>query len=828
MAHSVDRLSILGELVYTYEAEEAETIDILLSDGYFAGVPENATIKITGAHSLAVSGLPLKIDASGKATVASWYSTITNILTESGTLTGDQSIYFYAGESSGLLTIPNGFRSGRGKNFTIFNNTSSQLKIRTGAFVKLNARTNVEFRMIEPFGSVTIYYDKMEDGIDHYVVSSVSLLVAEAASRYQHQNKYIGYENGDWFWRFDDFTPENYNYVDATFEDIAPAYVSDLMPKWSDKFIKYTRMFVGVDTSNGFELGRIEPITGETMSITAADIAAFSINPSTGMITLTDASLLTAAGTVNITVTGSIRGNFVIPIPVLDDDHKMFLFIANNGSDSNDGLQPHKPKLTPPTEGPFYASAASNSRVLCFRRGDTFVNYKGRSPRNGHYIAYGDPASAMPHIIAKPGELSIIDDINNCSGCLVEELRLDCNGTAIRAVDFSNLNDADNSTITGDYLSIRNCHGENNKADTNAALFYITPLASGRAFVSHCTFAKVEGESLYFRNAGEGSVVMFNDFPPPASRAGDTMQMARPNSGVATGYVSMFNIHRNSEDSASLKGAVASVTQDSLFYGNVGQGKYFFHSLGGDFNVMFNQLCYNNGLRAGDPGYGDDYALGVANEFDDQDSNIIIGNVSVGGSVGLIVSSGGGKTNGRSDMVIRDNVIYNARKLIKWDQDGSGLAADNIGIDITGELEDINAVRTDVPGTVYSDLTLTGNVGQTKVPDLPTVLPTVTGSAIPSETITCNAVAPVGGTVTIQLYLNWQPVSGQSSTNGTHSYNIPSDILTTSMQANAPEFLGFDRPVLMYKVTIADSDGNKDILWATWASGHTLEYVKDA
>jgi hypothetical protein len=117
MTFSRDKLSIISDNIYVYDAEESETLDLLLASGYFDGITNNSKIIIY--NNKIISGLTLTIDATGTAYITGSASSLafndlSDIYTNGATVNGANYTLEYSSVTGGytLDTVTGGDGSG--------------------------------------------------------------------------------------------------------------------------------------------------------------------------------------------------------------------------------------------------------------------------------------------------------------------------------------------------------------------------------------------------------------------------------------------------------------------------------------------------------------------------------------------------------------------------------------------------------------------------------------------------------------------------------------------------------------------------------------------
>ena len=307
----------------------------------------------------------------------------------------------------------------------------------------------------------------------------------------------------------------------------------------SDRFDKLNASFITTITPNGYELGVfVLPQSGEVMSLGGADAALFTINSSTGMVTLTNADAVTTVNaTLIVDVIGSIQGTFAgIKIKVLPSDGKFIFVDAVNGSDSNTGFSPEIPRQTVATPAWF---SNNQMRGILFKRGsgvypDVDINFSTRFT----YGSYGNPQADMPTLL---GGTTITNHVfetrtdagTNASEVYISDLIIDGNNLLARPFRITNITPGGGiyAGLLAE-ISIKNCIIRNNGAGNPAGNIdpqgiYAVGLG-GKLILRHNKFENITGDGLYGINLSK-SEIAFNDFDSPKGGEADCVQFPEDN-----------------------------------------------------------------------------------------------------------------------------------------------------------------------------------------------------------------------------------------------------------------------------------------------------------
>jgi len=452
-------------------------------------------------------------------------------------------------------------------------------------------------------------------------------------------------------------------------------------PKYAEKWSMLNDMYVGVGAPNAFVVGTLPvpaPADGVTRawSISGAGIAGFSINETTGQITVSNTSLITVAGNRAVTVTASDLGNYNITIPVVTTASSVSFVDPVNGSDSNDGRLPHLPKKT--------VFANGNNRVL--KNGTTFLAADEYGfIAGGGYKSYGDPSLGKPTWIGANSRANVFRNpfkpgtstLQGVTNSYLRNLKIVGGANCSRPIAIYNSFDF---FITG-------CEIDNNSFSGGAQAIYVQG-GSSRIWIKHNRLKNYFGDGMYFvgSNNFEAS---YNHIGIPQGGAADAIQITHE--GNKDKRCHNYWIHNNimlqDPTSSSSKGAMAAQgCQYGLVENNAVYGKYFGAGAGGQNAYTRNNYNFKCRLAVGSSNYNNSWGFGPGvNEiaYKHKYLNNIVNQAAFATNISGF--SGGGVNAGswqRLDMYFKDNMLFNADYISQMTEAWSGEFKNNIGFNL--------------------------------------------------------------------------------------------------------------------------------------------------
>jgi len=493
--------------------------------------------------------------------------------------------------------------------------------------------------------------------------------------------------------------------------DIQPTPENFVNPLFSDKWTNWHRMVITTTTTNGYVLGTLpvppEQLTGGgTWSLTGdsnGHNAYFTINSTTGQITLTSAASITVAGDLYVEVNTPAGGVYPITIPVRDssapgtnfgnsfrfyDSSGVGTDYATDGEDVNNALNTVSQTLSSQTPETSY-----------FKRGSTFTNVilgqhsKWPTPKN--FLDYGDPSESDPKFIISTAYTGTGAFDGNPTqkpiGGFIEGLHIDCNNVAIRGINAVNwLN-----------TTIRRVTITNNLSNVNANGFYLSD--SDNNIIRWCKTYNHNGDGFYATNCYT-TEIGFNNWGEASGSGADAGQTV--NEGSTTQFNYDFWIHDNIGLVNPLfetgKGAFANEGNFRLQFERNWCQADFFCASSGDFYTTARHNFYEGHQNMTSTefctGHGPSQSSGPINQYC---------NITTHGGRGISYSGFNaaaenwqGDEYNRTDIVLFGNVGYDHVNFLHTDQPFTGLWEQNYGIEIS------NAIYSDNKGVATLDGTI--------------------------------------------------------------------------------------------------------------------------
>lgn len=629
-----------------------------------------------------------------------------------------------------------------------------------------------------------------------------------------------------------------------------------LYERWT--YLDY--MYIGVDTPNGYVLcGEFWPHdagtqpASATFALSGTDAAKFSINSDSGAITLTDAASVTTAGDLSVTVvisgTGTaVDGNYAITIPVVDDSSNV-KFVSENGDDSNDGLQPHKPKLSPQNTFAEQGSATGLYTVL-YKRGGTF-NDAYITTRNNRIIGgYGDISKVPAKIVSAAqaslpggtGNPHLVENVRS-GGSIVQnenitlrDLWLDGNDEAIRLIFLNNYQGSDT-------CHIHRIIADNNLNNANSSGIHIETLNGAPVRSRWCqVLSETKGDGYFVRDSDDIAVYCA-DIAPPGAGAADNVQVAYDGTSGQESNNVLFShcIFRGEKGLSSTKGAVAIAGANQWLFDRCYMygAPYFATSAGGTKGTI--RACYSPESEFSN---NNRWAFGVGNEWPDA-HDIDIADCYMGETrTGHLVSgydAGYSSSLNRQlyDIRWRASTMYKNYRLGKATEAWSGIWDDWVGIQIEqGTTFNItgNGANTATGGD-YTTKTITNISAQDKLVRLPSTKPAMTGSFKDGTVVKVVLPSHGGHTANVSFCINHnlageivgRTVAEQKQTGvaagSTVYFVIPNDVNSITND-NMPNIDNLRTSCVSCEVRWQDSAGNlSDVQMALDSTGDAFPLV---
>lgn len=378
-------------------------------------------------------------------------------------------------------------------------------------------------------------------------------------------------------------------------------------PRFSDKWGHFNDMYLGVTTPNGYILGTtVPPSQGRTFSVTGTDSSRFSINATTGELSLSNNSGL-AEGTLNINIVASDLGSFAITIPVVSSSTSILFVDPTNGNDLNSGREPHLAKRT------YDPAALSNPTIQCIKRGQILDLAVAMEFRNGTiFKGYGDPSLPKWGVRTEGGFINQFRNARKANGisaqgCSNVEIR-DCNmlggSTIQRNVDAYNVTN----------IAIKRCYFTGNIDHANSSGFSVNNNSSNFVFKFNETSGSLYGDGGYI-TATNSYDIQFNIFRSPNGTAGDCLQISdegNVDQRCFDGYIA-YNIASFGTTTTSGKGCLVISGTDyvTVEHNFIPRGNYFGISTGAAHIIIRHNYCFESSLNTTN---NNEYGIGFASD----------------------------------------------------------------------------------------------------------------------------------------------------------------------------------------------------------------------
>lgn len=585
----------------------------------------------------------------------------------------------------------------------------------------------------------------------------------------------------------------------------------------SDRYSRFydSILWVGKTATDGTVVGRVlpenvpKPAASYSISGTAASWLA--INSTTGIITVSNAAAIPAAGSyssgygLTVTATNSQgSGSVNLKVNVIAAGDLNYQFIdGTNGSDSNDGAQPHLPRKT-------LNPSATVWDFAFFKRGSTFAGFWRQ--RAGCIMgSYGDMALPIACIDATDNDYGIRpaisggSDSTNIDNHVIQDLEI--KNANLRLIQ---LNGSDNLEIRRVYvhdnvLNNNSCQGMYLRNTTNLV-------------VADCVFRNITGDNLYIVR-GNGMRIQRNELYSPNGRGGDCLQITDEGQSTQTvnnGVIS-DNIFQTSPFSESLKGALIIEDENGggrfLIERNVIGGKHFC------FSAVCNKMIIRDNDCYGSSGWG------IGNGANHDGGQMKMYDNVIRDCADAFVNTGFEEPNGlaswlRPDIDFRYNVIRNNATFGYIDRQWSGRVTKNLLYsNTTSVLVVKNRAVTNPPatGTLFTTQDVTGNfVGSGPGPAV-TTADSIVGTCKDGQTVSVSGLVASGVITTIY---QWR-INGEDSAQGT-SFTIPagSSALTQDYMPTSRNFAE-----LSCVAILTDVNGNKSLSVCLWPDGSKYKQI---
>lgn len=572
-------------------------------------------------------------------------------------------------------------------------------------------------------------------------------------------------------------------------------------------------MYVGTGAANGFVIDRIVGAKNlrtqawKNGGSTTQTLNGITVNASTGLITVTDATQLGTAGDLNMTLVVSDLGEIPVVIHKVDGSQSVGFVDSVSGNDANNGKQPHLAKATPDWSG------MGNPAVRCYKRGGAWITGVYSPGSNSITRAYGDKTLARP----------ILDTGDNGS-------------FAINCAEAINITIQD-IDIRGGYRTVygygannlkvyRNRLGNNYyKYNSNCGVY--TKGCIG-LYVYHNEFINLVGDGVYGTNTSDAEID-YNYFDAPvAAYQSDPIQFTSELKAGSECYriKARHNICMQAKDTNVTKGdMVFQGVYGYEIYGNACLGKYFGLGLEGFWCSVFDNYIFDCFLPSTSGNRSNTWGIGAGSQFPSNTHAYFLNIVNGATKSGIGVSGWGSPAGGwqRFDYrIMYNNIISVSNAAVRLTEPLSGYITDNnftacgSGVQRAGNGQNIASD----PAQMYNFLTIQNNTSQSTLPDIGNLDMTLSGTCATGSTISLNiANAPVGMVFTPYWLLESFPVSGETG----NSFTIPANLDMTakdkfrSTSSNARN--------LCCGVKCTDSSGRIVFLPAYWNKGEVCREV---
>jgi hypothetical protein len=577
----------------------------------------------------------------------------------------------------------------------------------------------------------------------------------------------------------------------------------------NQKYEHYDSMCVGVDTPDSTIIGAAALNLAADVTTISGDTAGLDINAA-GELFVSDNTLLTTAGERLITFT---RGADSVTLPVnVYDDSSNVAFYANDGSDANDGRQPHKPKQTL-VEAYTFATLRANT---FYKRGHSFDGSVAFES-NSTYASWGDPMRANPLIVYDSTFGAAVSKTFN-SAIQARRLGDDSKGKTTSGWTIKCLDVDGDSTATvpvfiesTSLYAFTNCRIRDNNADPNASGMRLSDCTDG-GHVRFVTTQNIDGDGIYgtkLTTTTTNHEFGWLELRNPSGSVADSLQMTHENNpSQVCSDIWVHDLIAEHEDSGvSVKGAVViEGTTNWLVENSTVEGKYFGIAAAGDHGTVRNVSVTKGGLPVSNPNYNETWGIGIGADdvvhslsFYD---NTIVGNVGTTANKitrGMIISGYGlsGDDMERYDVESTYNTIINcvrsgkAAGATEWSGRFGPFIADSNGND---NFENVGATASQ--GTYVSQTVTDPTVGWFASATTVVITGTVEDYGMVAADVTLGAGESV---VSYQWRLRGLAAAGATSS----TYMIPG---ATSQQINTrmPRRDGLNAATISCVVTVTD------------------------
>lgn len=597
----------------------------------------------------------------------------------------------------------------------------------------------------------------------------------------------------------------------------------------NEKYAYFGSMVAGVDTPNGYQLGRVAlSVAGDAWSITG-DTDGVAID-SEGMITIADNTQLSAGGKL-LTVTrvnGSTTDTVTVPYSVYDDSSSV-AFFAPDGDDSNDGLQPHKPRQT------LADSIDFNRRKdkMLFLRG---AEFDGCLPIRGDriYASFGDPLNQSPKInystltsdtLSQTYDSCIHTQRTNddskaqgISNVTVQDFICDGNGIAQVLFEGSN----------SDNYRYKRIHLRNNIEHANSSGLRVQECDDG-GVIRHITTESLSvfGDGIYgVELKSQSNIYEFGycKLGAPLGIGGDCLQITDDGdpAGQTCYNVWVHDIHANQNlDSNSTKGAmVVQGTRHALIEDCTLVGKYFGIGYGITHGTIRRCVIDTGGLPQSNGNWQDTWGIGCGGDRAFH-SVSVYDCIIDGGSTkndtyaysGLLLS--GFNLNGLDRE--RYDIEYIFNKVSNCGRFGRASGAASWSGIIANNLAQNNVLADGTPADTFEDAgqpVATQGTYQAQILEQPHVGIFKSqsdiglyGSTLPNQDISAATLIAAGESIVgYQWRINGVSINGVTS----KSYTIQN--ADEGLTLRAPQLNDMNKNIVSCVVTVEDESGNRDFL----------------
>ncbi|MBY3231828.1 hypothetical protein [Rhizobium laguerreae] len=479
-------------------------------------------------------------------------------------------------------------------------------------------------------------------------------------------------------------------------EVVTPVYIAPTMPpsytqrsgadeKWGFLDFMVTEAGAAVNSSIGRVLVTNAPSPNAVYSMTG-DTAGLAIVPDTGLIYVTNGSLLTV-GIRTITVTATnLAGSAstTIRIAVVGTATNVIYIDPTAGDDSNTGTKPSQAIKTWAAR----TSKGSGTKTYAIRRG-TVLDAAMVLANNETVRCYGDPALPAPKVITTSAFGLTGTDL---VGATVQDVDISANQRAVHINRGTN------------FKAFR-CVFRVPTDGTNRAPFYTTQL-TGLVFRHNWVPANSYGDNVYCRGL-KNAELAYNLLETPLGSTSDNMQITTernalyPSSDVWIHHNTMVNVGGTSaKGNCVIEGCVRALVENNDF-----SGLYFCMSSVAAFNTIRNNRMAKATYSS------NSFTMGIGSAYDTGEQSWYDNRLSSPGNRAFSIS-GTGEAAGaplwsRYDLEINDNIGEGHTTFFHQNRLMSGYFQYNVGQNNVSNT--VSGVTTVATGGDYTTRTVTPN-----------------------------------------------------------------------------------------------------------------------